>query len=332
LRSPGKDYTIVSAMTEEERILGGLWGAVVGDALGVPVEFRSREERRRDPVTQIQGHGTFNQPPGTWSDDSSLILCTVESLLGGFNTADVAEGFRKWYNEAHWTPHGKVFDVGLSTKSAITRMNRGIEPELAGDSDERSNGNGSLMRIIPAALYFAHSPAGDLLRNVHRLSSLTHRHVRSHMACGFYCLIAVALLSGADCTQAYRSGVDKFLTNYNKPPYLKELPHFGRVFSGSISELSGRDIRSSGYVVDTLEAGVWSLLTTSSFSDAVLRAVNLGGDTDTTGCVTGGLAGIHYGLQAIPEGWLRQLARRDDLEKLFTLFAASVPARREERL
>ena len=313
-------------MTEKERIVGGLWGAVIGDALGVPVEFRGREERRRDPVTGMRGYGTFNQPPGTWSDDTSLILCTVESLIHGFNTADMGELFRKWYNEARWTAHGKVFDVGISTRSALGRMNKGIKPELAGDSDDRSNGNGSLMRILPVALYSAHFPVAEVLKNVHRVSSLTHRHPRSQMACGFYCLVAVALVNGVGPDEAYRSGIDKFLTNYSKAPYSKELPQFSRIFSGSTPDLLETDIRSGGYVVETLEASLWSFLTTSSFSDAVLKAVNLGGDTDTTGCVTGGLAGIYYGVGTIPEEWTNQVARREKLHNLFDLFAASLPS------
>jgi len=138
-------------------MLGGLWGAVVGDALGVPVEFRSREELRQDPVQDMRGYGTYNQPAGTWSDDSSLLLCTAESLLDGFDTRHLASLFVRWLHQAHWTPWEEVFDVGGTTHRAINNLSKGAEPEEAGLTDENSNGNGSLMRILPIALhYFSH--------------------------------------------------------------------------------------------------------------------------------------------------------------------------------
>lgn len=171
-----------------ERVLGGAWGAIVGDALGVPVEFTDREERKKHPVTDMRGYGSHDQSPGTWSDDSALALCTVESLLNGFDLHDIGQRFVRWYREGHWTPGGNVFDIGGTTRSAIISLSRGTDPEVAGD-DENCNGNGSLMRILPVALRFADSTADQLLFRVHQASSLTHRHLRSQMACGFYCLM-----------------------------------------------------------------------------------------------------------------------------------------------
>ena len=141
--------------TMQDRILGGLWGAVIGDALGVPVEFMSREQVRRNPITGMRGYGTFNLPPGSWSDDSSLLLCTVESLLDGFDTSKMGELFIRWLNEGYWTPWGETFDVGNSTMSSIRRLMKGVPPEEAGGRGEHDNGNGSLMRIIPVGIFFA---------------------------------------------------------------------------------------------------------------------------------------------------------------------------------
>jgi ADP-ribosyl-[dinitrogen reductase] hydrolase len=304
-----------------ERILGGLWGALAGDALGVPVEFSRREERNKDPVTGMRGFGTHGQPPGTWSDDGSLILCTAESLLHGFDTSDMGSRFVRFSKEGYWTPYGRVFDIGGTTRRALKRIAPGARPELAGEDDENSNGNGSLMRILPVALLFSGRPVPELLDYAHRASSLTHRHTRSKMACGFYCLIACALLEGATPADAYLYAVEQALRVYQVPPYGAELPRFQRLLDGKIARIPRDNVRSTGYVIDTLEAGVWCLLNAASFSEAVLMTVNLGDDTDTTGCVTGGLAGLHFGLSAIPEDWLQSLARKDDIGRLFAQFA-----------
>ncbi|MEO8353877.1 MAG: ADP-ribosylglycohydrolase family protein, partial [Chthoniobacteraceae bacterium] len=173
----------MSRISLAQRKLGALWGSLVGDALGVPVEFLSREAVRKNPVHGMRGFGTHNQPPGTWSDDSSLLLCTVESLAhrGGFDATDLGQRFVRWESEGHWTPHGRVFDIGIATSQALSRLAMGTAPEQSGGSDEYSNGNGSLMRIAPIALWFDNLPPNDLAATVHRASALTHRHPRSQM-------------------------------------------------------------------------------------------------------------------------------------------------------
>ncbi|MCX5805638.1 MAG: ADP-ribosylglycohydrolase family protein [Proteobacteria bacterium] len=310
-------------MTEisfKERILGGLWGAVIGDALGVPVEFKSREVRKMDPVTGMRGYGTFNLPPGSWSDDSSLMLCTTESLLDGFDTNRMGQLFIQWLNEAYWTPWGETFDVGGATHAGIKRMMRGIPPEEAGGTSDGDNGNGSLMHILPVGLYFANSPVSEILEYAHRASSLTHRHVRSQIACGFYCLMVSALLKGNDPEEAYHYAIVQTEEYYNQPQCFRELAHFERILSGNIHQLPEEKIQSGGYVIHTLEASIWCLLNSHTFTEAVLKAVNLGDDTDTTGIVTGGLAGIYYGVEAIPKEWVNVIARKEDIDRLFNNF------------
>ncbi len=304
-----------------KRIFGGLWGAVVGDALGLPVEFESRSARKADPVTDMRGYGTFHQPKGTWSDDSSLLLCTAESLLAGFDLRDMGSRFVRWYREGYRTPWGQAFDVGNTTQRAVRRLERGVDPETAGDSEEAHNGNGSLMRILPVALRFAHLSPDELIGCAHRVSALTHRHAWSRMACGFFCLTVRALLSGAPPKEAYAASVREGLRTYAKPPYFSDLQPFLTYVSGKIDELTEDRIGSGGFVVETLEASLWCLLTTSSFAEAVLKAVNLGEDTDTTGCVTGALAGVCYGLDAIPGEWVEVIPRREEIGELFTRFA-----------
>lgn len=308
--------------TCEERMLGGLWGALVGDALGVPVEFQSRDQVQRDPVTDMRGFGTHRQPPGTWSDDSSLLLCSAESLVerGDLDSADMGARFVRWKNEAHWTPHGSVFDIGVATSTALSRIASGTPPEQAGGADERSNGNGSLMRILPVALWFSAAPTETLLDRIHRASAITHRHPRSQMACGLFALLVRELLTGTPPADAHREALTAFCAIYTTPPFLTERPHFHLIESGRLASTSRSRIASSGYVLDTLTASVWSLLTSASFGEATLNAVNLGDDTDTTGCVTGALAGVYHGLHAIPHEWLDVLAQRDKVAALLDSF------------
>ena len=311
-------------VAKQDRMLGGLWGAIVGDALGVPVEFTSRAERQRDPVTDMRGYGTHHQPPGTWSDDSSLLLCTVEAFCESYNPMRLGELFLAWQDHGLWTPHGKVFDIGIATNMALARMRQGAAPEEAGGAGERDNGNGSLMRILPVALRYADAPVDEMLFMAHRVSAITHQHPRSQMACGLYCCMAKGLLGGLASLDAYRFMIEQGHRYYNVTPFNREMPHFARILSGTIGDATDRDIASSGYVLHTLEASLWCLLTTSSYADAVLKAVNLGDDTDTTGCVAGGLAGVCYGIQSIQLAWRERLTRADDIHQQLNAFRQSL--------
>lgn len=315
----------MSALSQEARLAGAFWGALAGDALGVPVEFQDRETLRKNPVTAMRGFGTHRQPAGTWSDDSSLLLCTVDSLAacGKFDAADLGKRFVRWERDGYWTPHGVVFDIGIATSHAIANLARRTPPEEAGGADVQSNGNGSLMRILPIALWFRASPDAELAALAQRASSLTHRHPRSQMACALYCLLVRELLTGTAPADALRTALQAFGRVFVQPPFLAERRHFQMLERGNIAEAVERDIASSGYVIHTLTASIWCLLTSASFEETVLKAVNLGSDTDTTGTVAGGLAGALYGLRSIPAGWRKQLARHDDIVALFAQFTAA---------
>jgi len=306
-----------------ERILGGLFGVAVGDALGVPVEFVSRERLRKKPVQGMTGYGTHNQPPGTWSDDTSLTLCLAESLVeAGYDLEDVGRRFVRWYREGYWTPYGRVFDIGGTTRQAILRLEAGVAPTLAGPRDEMSNGNGSLMRILPVALYFAGSEESAMREAVCQISCLTHGHPRSQLACFLYSLLAKELLAGSTPGAACDKMRERAPDLCADTALAGELSHFERLLNGSLPGLPEKAIRSDGYVVSTLEAAVWCLLNHTTFADTVLAAVNLGGDSDTTGAVAGGLAGVCYGYRSIPDSWLQQLARFGDILALAERFAS----------
>jgi ADP-ribosyl-[dinitrogen reductase] hydrolase len=303
-----------------------LYGLATGDALGVPVEFRSRDALRRLPVTGITGYGTHNQPPGTWSDDSSLAFCLADALLQEFNLQTIGNTFVNWYYHNLWTPHGTVFDIGNTTLMAIRNLSTGCRPDLAGGMDASENGNGSLMRIMPLLFYIKDKPVAQRYELVKQVSALTHAHIRSVIACFYYLEFAGQLLEGKDKFEIYtnlQTLVSSHLQTLSVVTHEKE--HFKRLLSSGIFTLDEAAIKSSGYVVHTLEAAIWCLLTTNSYAEAVLKAVNLGSDTDTTGAVTGALAGLLYGYSGIPAEWTAQLARRNDIENLCNALAARYP-------
>ena len=193
-------------MNNLEAIKAGILGVVVGDALGVPVEFTSRLERKMDPVTDMREYGTHSQPKGTWSDDSSMMLASLDSIIqcGGINYDDMMERFRSWIN-GEYTPHGRVFDIGITCSKAIAQYRPGIDPTECGGRGERDNGNGSLMRIMPVSLYDALEKEYwndtfivDTACNSQEASSLTHGHPRSQIACLMHTSICHELIYRGD--------------------------------------------------------------------------------------------------------------------------------------
>jgi ADP-ribosylglycohydrolase len=313
-------------MTEpnpSQRILGGLYGSLVGDALGVPVEFQNRGMRQYDPVTSMRAFGTWNQPAGTWSDDGALLLCAVESLAEReFDTQDMGEGSVRWLQEGHWAARGRVFDIGHATHQALDRIAQGTPAEQAGGQGESSNGNGSLMRILPVPLATLTADLHTFCDQIERASAITHAHARSRLACVFHGLLVRHLMLRESPAAAHASAAREFNDRYT---HHEELARFAPMLDPGLINQDESDIASTGYVLHTLHAALWCLLTTDTFKDCVLKAVNLGDDTDTTGCVAGGLAGLVYGVEAIPEEWLTVLPRQADLQNLFQKFINKNP-------
>jgi ADP-ribosyl-[dinitrogen reductase] hydrolase len=304
-------------MEMKEKIKGALFGLAIGDALGVPVEFNLREDLKAEPVTNMRGYGTWRQSPGTWSDDSSLAFCLAEGLTKGYDLKTVAQNFIAWYKQGFWGAHHKVFDVGNATNMAIVRLMRGTEPALAGGTETGDNGNGSLMRIMPLLFHVKDLDVEERYRKVKEVSSITHAHFRSVFSCFIYIEMSLLILKGYTAKQAYaemKNMVKDFCSGKDFNEY--ELGLFDRVLTGDISREEEPAIRSDGYVLHTLEASLWCILNTNDYAGAVLKAVNLGGDTDTTACVTGGMAGLLYGYESIPGEWITALARRNDIEDL----------------
>jgi ADP-ribosyl-[dinitrogen reductase] hydrolase len=297
----------------------GIFGLCIGDALGVPAEFTSRNILSQNPISEMVGYGTHNQPRGTWSDDSSMTLCLAESLCNGYSLTDISNRFLRWYTDGYMTPHGVVFDIGNTTARSIRRLKDGIEPTRSGSQSERENGNGSLMRILPLAYFLEASKISrqESIKYISEVSGVTHAHPHSVLSCCIYIDLIRNLLDMAK---------PNFLNSYQKLQneadyYYHTFPTvdrnlFSRIFSGCLITTDSSQIQSSGYVIHSLEASIWCMLHSSSYQEAVLKAVNLGDDTDTTGAIVGGIAGICYGPESIPEHWIDTLVKKDEIEKL----------------
>ena len=315
--------SVIVSDSMESEFYGGLFGFCVGDMLGVPLEFTSRSERKKDPVKEMRAYGTYHQHFGTWSDDTSLTLCLIDAINRGYSIDKVAANFIAFCEEGQFTPHGEVFDIGNATSVAIAKMSSGVNPVECGGIRNSDNGNGSLMRILPLAFYGRRIEEDSLIKMIEDISSLTHRHKRSKLACIIYVIFAMQLLSGADKEQAL-DGTIHFVKNKCSEAYSDELGNYARILNREIISLSENEIRSTGYVVDTLEAVFWCFFQTDNYREAVLQAINLGGDTDTIAAIVGGIAGIYYGFQTIPNQWIQNLAEKKKLYQMFEEFGRIV--------
>lgn len=313
----------------ETKLRNGIYGVAIGDALGTPVQFCSREEVRRYPITGMRDDGTYRLPGGTWSDDTSMTLALAESLgrCKKINYEDVMTNFAKWNNCGKFTPNGKAFDQGYTCLTAIENWTNRKErnwPEKAIDCglwEFEDNGNGSLMRILPISFY-AYAKYGkkacfygEIVRNV---SKLTHAHPISQYACEFYCnmiyqMLDSPTLSKKEIFNRTKETMNKIWSAEDMKSDKDELRDvFKRLYDSGFDVLEDEEIQSSGYVVHSLEAALWCFLNTSNYKDCVLKAVNLGEDTDTIGAIAGGLAGIYYG--EIPQDWLDELRGKEVIE------------------
>ncbi len=303
--------------------LDGIMGVVVGDALGVPAEFASREELKESPVEGMIGFGTYNLPAGSWSDDSSMTLATLYSLRDGYNLTDMMDKFVAWYEQGEYTPYGEVFDIGNTCARAIEQYLRSAELTECGGYGEKDNGNGSLMRILPICLHMYEKQKKDrisddeAIKAIHEVSSLTHGHLRSKIACGLYYFLVKSILENeGTLTERLQKGMNAGFRYYEqKKENLPELPHYSRIRDmEALKKLPEEEITSTGYVVASFEAALWCLVRTGSYKEATLTAVNLGSDADTVAAIAGGLAGLYYGYEGIPKEWLEMIARKEWVE------------------
>jgi ADP-ribosyl-[dinitrogen reductase] hydrolase len=308
-----RPISLQSSMNKTNRLKGGLYGLLIGDALGVPYEFHlasaipPRELIDMTPPARFRrSHASVK--PGTWSDDGALALCLLDSLIekDGLDLENLATKFLRWGGDGYMAVDGHVFDMGNQTSRALENLKSGMSPVTAGPSDERSNGNGSLMRALPLALWHR---GGDeeLVGLAHAQSLPTHGHVHSQVCCALYVLVARHLLDGQTMDDAWDRAEAELATLYRGSPFASALEF---VLSVKSSEPQG-----SGYVVDSLWSAR-SVCQESTYAGVVKAAVALGNDTDTTACIAGGLAGVHFGFDAIPLRWMDILRGRDMVKPL----------------
>jgi ADP-ribosylglycohydrolase len=300
--------------------LDGIMGLVVGDALGVPCKEKSRDYMRNNPVNGMVGLDD-EFPAGTWSDDSSMTLATLDSLKDGYNPEDIMKKFVEWLYEDEYTPNGNGFGAGDTCAKAIEKYDMGEDLHTCGGTKERDNGNGSLMRILPICLYCIDKDfeMEEAVEKVHEVSALTHAHIRSKIACGLYYFIAQSIIKNSgSLEERIQSGIDDGFAYYeSKGIEQSEIDKYSRIRNLKIFKQAGEsEIRTTGYVVDTLETALWAILNTDTYRDCELKVVNLGGDADSIAVVSGGLAGLYYGYDAIPDEWLKEIAKRDWIEDL----------------
>ncbi|MDY0258036.1 ADP-ribosylglycohydrolase family protein [Gudongella oleilytica] len=313
-----------------------LLGIAIGDALGYPAQFEPRSERKKRPVIgmgkyldeygQVRSWGEGLN--GLWSDDTSLTLCLAESLLNGFNLKDQAEKFVAWLDQGYLSARDRAFDVGMQTTESLAKVRAILKngrydelEDLASDIDEQSNGNGSLMRILPLLVYIKGKNTKGQFDLIRKADALTHPHIRSALCCFLYLKMAEYIINDTDKYTAFQSARKDTLRLMEQLHCADaEYKALNRLLSFDLAKLPEDEIDSGGYVVSSLEASIWCLLNTDSFRDAVLKAVNLGDDTDTTGAITGGLAALFYGVESIPPDWITQLKKPELFEDLISKY------------
>ena len=296
----------------------GIMSVIVGDALGNPVQFMSRDKvMQRGLVTGMEAGGVFHMPAGCWTDDGSMTLATLDSILqtGKIDPDDIMKKFIEWDRDGKYTPTGKAYDQGITCTEALYSYRKGKKWDRCGKTGENANGNGALMRIMPVCLFAAYQQFTDSLSDfkavmmAQHVTLMTHNHLRACTASGLYYFMCRELLrdnDGCSFRELLQKGLDAGVQFYQEHDLDDELGHFARIRDlEALAQIPSEQIRSSGYVIHTIEAALWSLVTEENLPDSLLKAVNLGLDTDTTAAIAGGLAGLYYGKAAIPEEWLQ---------------------------
>lgn len=309
----------------------GIIGLALADAMGVPVEFQSREVLRQSPITTVEGYGTYNMPEGCWSDDTSLTIATMDAIIKNAGSItkktynDIGNNFASYAFSDSFTPTDKMFDIGNTTYDAIIKFCTGTPAIKAGGNGPYNAGNGALMRILPIAYYAHHNNLSDIetLKIVAKISSITHRLPTCILGSYIYTQFAKALLSGKSKKEAYQ-----IMQNSDYSIFSEDLlMEYYRVLCDDISRFSEDEISSKGKTRPTLEASLWSFMNTDNYNSAVLKAINLGNDTDTIGACTGGLSGLYYGASSINPDWLSKLKKAKYLEDLCSAYDISLIAK-----
>lgn len=308
-----------------------LFGFAVGDAFGVPVEFMSRKDIKKLRLDDMKGNMSHNVPVGSWSDDTSMTIATMDSIInmnGDINYEDIMSNFIEWLTTSKYSSTDYTFGVGGIIFKALSKYERGTKALECGCSEIRDNGNGSLMRICPISIYCIENGLNEeeTVKVINEASGITHAHDISKMGCFIYTEFLRVIYDTKDVRKAFDHicGID-----YSKYYSDKALKEYEKLLSKKFLLLSEEDIKESGYVVDTLESVIYSIISTNNYRDAIKFAVNLGYDTDTVAGITGSIAGTLYGFENIPYEWLVKLQKVDYLEEICEKFDSVVKKNEE---
>jgi ADP-ribosylglycohydrolase len=299
--------------THKDSLYHAYWGFIIGDAMGVPYEFTTREAMKSSSVKGMKGGGIHNQLPGTWSDDSSMMLCVLHNLSENGKVKELSKKFIEWYLYGKYSPHGEVFDVGNTTRWALDQIVLGLKPDSTSDV-KSSAGNGALMRCIPYAFKEDYHEGTFLMSLDNRI---THRNTLSTYCCFYYTRLIRSLAEGHDKIKSreYANGTLRHgwrISDDEPSPHAKD---FDRLFSERFGEMPENQIQSTGYVLHTLEAAVWCFMNSNSYEECVLKAINLGEDTDTIAALSGALAAVFY--KYIPVDLKSQVIKKEWLDEKF---------------
>lgn len=293
----------------------------VGDALGAAVEFSP--PGTFEPVTGYRGGGPHGLQPGEWTDDTSMALALAESIANGWNPDDQMRRYCAWFRRGEYSVNGRCFDIGGTVAGALERFEAGLPALECGDVGERSQGNGSIMRLAPVPIYCADGfpdNLAELSRRAEESGRVTHATEACLAACRYLALLLCGLIHGVPKEEVLAPDWDLLRRLREMAPLP---PPIAEIAAGSFRRRQPPEIRGTGYVVESLEAALWAFAGAADFRQAVLRAVNLGDDADTTGAVCGQLAGACWGESGIPSEWRRGLARVDLIERALARLCGS---------
>jgi ADP-ribosylglycohydrolase len=298
----------------EDHQRGTLLGLAIGDALGAAIEFQM--PGTFPEVTGYRGGGPHGLDPGEWTDDTSLALALADSISEvGWDLNDQARRYVAWWRKGEYSVNGCCFDIGITTRSALSRFEQTGDARTTGDPSEHASGNGSIMRLAPVPIGYANlfpDQLDELITYCIDSSRPTHASPQCLSACGYFGLILAGLTNGIEREEVLARDWEPLRRLVQLHPLNAEI---ASVAAGSFREKKPPEISGSGYVVRSLEAALWAFHDSQDFRQAVLRAVNLGDDADTTGAVCGQLAGAYWGKSGIPVEWLEGLARKDMIER-----------------
>lgn len=325
-------------ITTEDALLG----FAVGDAFGVPMEFLPREAISKLNVTEMLGndvHPRLNSrwgniiPSGSWSDDTSMLISSMDSITrcNGINYEDIMESFMSWYNGEKYTSLNFTFGVGSTVLKALQKYKMGVPPLSCGGTYIRDNGNGSLMRILPFSLYCIKNDLSDeeTAEIISTASGLTHAHDISKMSCYIYTQFLKSIIETKNPVLA----IEKIQSmDYSQFFSAEAIQAHQQLLKGNFKFIATDKIRASGYVVDTLESVIYSILHSKDYESSIITAVNMGYDTDTVAGITGSIAGALYGKDSIPDRWLKKLKKKEYLSKLAQDFDYSLELNKRENV